>query len=32
MVSELVRQFKGSIPERDIIDIIRKEPRPSDGE
>lgn len=25
MVSELVRQFKGSIPERDIIDIIRQE-------
>jgi energy-coupling factor transporter ATP-binding protein EcfA2 len=32
MVSELVRQFKGSIPERDILDIIRREPQPADGQ
>lgn len=31
MVSELIRQFKGSIPEHDLLDLIRREPQPSES-
>jgi MoxR-like ATPase len=29
MISELIRQFKGSIAEQDLLDIIRREPQPA---
>jgi energy-coupling factor transporter ATP-binding protein EcfA2 len=29
MISELTRQFKGSIAEQDLLDIIRREPQPA---